>query len=341
MKLPFMRNDSPASIIFGLASVVGLIFTVVYTIVSLYNNEFGVGPNSVIITLAVVNSILGSILYIQSTNHYTLITDKSESTIKGIKYQQSIKDLEAELDNKDEINNEIAFIFHNIHDQLRDKMHALVELYESLLLDGSKVAEYSEVMDVLRITKSYNLYVVNNTKDLFDKLTGSNTSVCIKLINGFADENDPIIATLIRDTRSYRYRRSNESLATLDFLWHENTAFKTILSNSYPNSYYASNDLAKESGYVNINQNWQRFYKSTLVCPIRLGISDECNNNLDESVIGFICVDNMEGGLDESACIDALSSIADSLYLYFTYNEKILNLVQKRNIPEGETSPEG
>lgn len=331
MKIPFLSNDSPASIFFGMSSVVGLIFTVVYTVVSIYKNEFGVGANSVIITLAVVNSILGFALFLQSTNHYSLISDNSGLNLKRVKCQQKINELEFKLKNEKSINNEIAFIFHNIHDQLRDNTHSLIKLYEELLIDTTKNANYAEIIDILRITKLYNLYVANNIKDLFDKLTGSNCSVAIKMINGFVDDNDPIISTLIRDTRSYRLRRANDSLDNTGFLWHENTAFRNIMKCNNPAKYYASDELSNEKGYVNINSNWNKFYNATLVYPIRLGFRQDYQAQLDKSIIGFICVDNVDGNLNNNACIDALAAIAESLYLYFTFNKKILDVIEGRN----------
>jgi len=332
MKLPMLAKDSPASIVFGIASIVGLIFTLIYTSISLYKNDYSVDHVAVILTLAVVNALLGFFLYIQSSNHYSLVADKHESTLDGFKYRQLIKEYRATIADLNSINAEISFIFHNINDQLRDNTYNLMQLHDSLLFDKTKNAEESDVVDVLRITKSFNLYVVDNIKDLFDKLTNSNTSVCIKFLNGFVDDNDPLISTLMRDTRSYRIRKSSEAVFSKNFLWHENSAFKDILSINNSAKYFASDDLANEKGYVNCNANWEDQYNSTIVCPIRYGAVDSGVNGLDMGVIGFICVDNFEGKLDQAVCIDALAAIADSLYLYFIFNNKIFDLVESRSI---------
>ena len=331
MKLTLFRNDSPTSIFFGMSSVVGLLFTVVYTSISLYNQDFNISYFSIIITLALVNSLLAFVLFTQSANHYSMLRDKSDLDINALNDVQKIKILEKQLSKELLLKSEIAFIMHNIHDQLRDRMSELIYLNEALLKDKNRVASNSEILDNLRISKSFNMYIVNNIKDLFDKLTNDNCSVSLKMINGWVDDNDPIISTLIRDSRSYRERYSNDSLSNDPFLWHENTAFKNILSRARSDKFYVSDNLKDESGYVNINSNWKKYYNATLVIPIRLSLGDDSDSELDESIIGFICVDNFCGRLDNSATKDLLASICDSLYLYFTYNMDFMELVKDRN----------
>lgn len=325
MKLSMFKNDSPSSIFYGMSSVIGLVFTAIYTGVSVFHNDFNLSTLAIIITLAVINSLLAFILFQQSVNYYGLVKDKSSSDIVSINKEQNIKNLKYKLLSESKKMDEVSFVIHNIQDQLRNVMSKLVATYETLLTEKEKVTQ-SDILDILRITKSYHLYVVDNIKNMFDSLTGSRCSVCIKIVDGFVDDNDAIISTLIRDTSSYRVRNSNDSLSNKAFLWHENTAFKDILSETNPQKYYASDDLSKENSYVNINSNWKSFYNATLVIPIRLGFHENYGCEVDNSVLGFICIDNMGGKLNNNIAINLLASIADSLYLYFTYLEDIMDL---------------
>ncbi len=152
---------------------------------------------------------------------------------------------------------------------------------------------------------------------MLDIMSGDKCAVCIKILDIDESPKDIImVRTFMRDSSSYRERKSSDK-SIYQYPYYENTAFKTILSRS-PDSYYASDSLCTETTYVNANNKWQKFYNSTLVCPIRMELVDEMETqDTDYSILGFICVDNLKGGLNNRACIQLLASVSDSLYNHF------------------------
>ena len=326
--MKFFSGDSPSSILFGMSSLVGLVFTTVYTTVSLYSSQdLNLGAITVIVTLAIVNAILSFLLYIQSKGYYYFVNKNSNSDIQIVKFERAISDLEKKHRVEKEKINEIGYIYHNILDQVRNKMALTLELYEEILFTG-EAPKAEKAVDMIRINKSLGIYIVNNIKDLFDILTRDNCSVAIKLLEGVENKDDKQVSTFIRDTRSYR-DRNGRSLK--EFLWYENSAFRCILTGEGSTSYFACDDLAGETGYINTNQFWQGYYNATLVAPIRLGNVKSYETKLDDSIIGFICIDNFKGNLNNRTSIELISGLVDSLYLYFYYHDKLISLITDIN----------
>jgi len=325
MKGKLFRSESPAGMIFGIASVLGLVFTIIYTLASIYKGSFDLSAISIIVSLGIVNSLLAVICIILTRDSYSLLGDKSNSDLSLFTTKNKINELTTKLETKNEILKGVAFHMHNILDQLRDRIAELTSFCDALLLDKDYIPEEADIIDVLRITKQFNIYLVNNVKDIFDYLTQDNCSVCIKIID-ISEDDEFIVSTLMRDTRSFRERKANDGLYNEPFPWYENTAFKKILGNNVPDSFYVSDDLKNEQSYVNINCNWKNFYNATLVAPIRLNLSDlNHEEDMDANVIGFLCIDNFKGGFTSKASIEIMASIADSLYQYFNTTAKLLD----------------
>jgi len=181
-----------------------------------------------------------------------------------------------------------------------------------------------------RITKQFNIFLVNNVKDIFDLLTNDDCSVCIKIV-GVNNKEEVTISTLMRDTKSFRKRRSNDGLFNEPFLWYENTAFKNILSNDIADTYFVCDDLSAEQSYVNLNSNWKKSYNATLVAPFRIDVSDSfyeegaCSN-----ITGFLCIDNHKGNFNNEPSIETVASIVDSLYQYFNVSGDLTLLATDR-----------
>ena len=166
------------------------------------------------------------------------------------------------------------------------------------------------------------LYLLDNIKTTYDILSEDECSVCIKMIlvgkneknievKGDNNLRDVYIKTYMRDSFSYRQRNFiDERVPT--FPYHENTAFQVILEERYPDSFFLSNDLGEfEKGYRNYRNDWSEFYNSCMVVPIRIQI-----RNGGYIVIGFICIDNVEGGFDSTGK-DLLAAIGDHLFHIF------------------------
>jgi len=330
MEGKLFRKESPSGMLFGIASVLGLVFTIVYTLVSVYAGNFNLSAISIIITLGIVNGILATICIVLSRDGYNLIGESLSSKFSLVEVERNVEQLTNQLDRERQKLKGVAFHLHNIHDQLRDRIIELNTFYQVLLSDSSYIPEKSDVIDILRITKQFNMYLVNNIKDIFDFLTDDSCSVCIKII-GINDKSEVIVSTLMRDTKSFRERKSKDGLFNEPFLWYENTAFKLILSNDTADSYYVSDNLSKEQSYTNLNNNWRRFYNATLVAPLRINLNDsKFGEDQFLNVIGFVCIDNKKGNFDTRASIEVMASIADSLYQYFNLTGELTDLATTR-----------
>lgn len=330
MKFNMFRYEKPSSMLFGLASVMGLIFTTVYTLFSIKSGNFDLSATSIIVSLGIVNGLLAVICVILSRDGNGLLEGALSSHISNMEMKSQIGDLTSNLKKEGAKFEEVSFHLHNIHDQLRDRIVELDSFHNALLIDTEYVPEESDVIDILRISKQFYIYLANNIKDIFDLITGDICSVCIKII-GSNEKDEVVISTLMRDTRSFRERKSKDSLFNEPFLWYENTAFKLILSNDTADTYYASDNLNLEQSYINANNNWANFYNATLVAPIRINLDDSrYEKDLYSNVIGFVCVDNQIGRFNNRASIETMASIVDSLYQYFNLAANATKLATDR-----------
>lgn len=173
----------------------------------------------------------------------------------------------------------------------------------------------------------------NNTKSIFDRLTEADCSVCIKqyyepnfdpaLLASMSDFNGPAkryVRTYRRDRLSSDNRRGGNQ--QVFYSVGDNTAFERILAPQAMNNYFISNDLrAMGDGYRNGNPSWKQFYNATVVVPIKAtNLSMEpavlneqsadryaptpiSDKDIEERIVGFLCVDSKEGRFDELASI--------------------------------------
>lgn len=285
--------------IFGLSSLLALVIT----IVSIFYSYGNPGENiASIVTLTVANISLIILIIYLVRKHYML-------AIKQLSLQPEINNLtkDLELATKDLDNTaEISDILHSINDQLRNRM------FELLTVD---IAEAKDISGYQRKNEMFYLFLLDNIKNIFDILTKDNCSVSLKIIDQ-NDKGEIIVRTFMRDSSSYRERKNSDK-TMYSYPYYENTAFKDILSDNYNISYYVSDDLSSESTYLNINQNWKEYYNATLVCPIRVEVNTSPDGDLEYSIPGFICIDNMDGNLHNPRCINLLASLADILFIHW------------------------
>ena len=309
--------------VFGLSSLIGLVFTVVVTMVTIQDGNFTNSSMSVIAALAVVNFLLCILLASQTRRLSFLHLVKS----KRLSNQNKLK---KNLDRKSNIINEICETTHNINDQMRDRIFELFDNYSREVNGGSDIA--SSNPDVLlqnfrRTNEMFHLFLIDNVRNVFESITGDKCSTCIKILVLDDYSEDILVRTYIRDSNSYRARKGSDD-KIFEYAYYENTAFKTILSSDNNESYYACDDLSSESTYINLNDKWRSIYNATLVAPIRMKLGSPAT---DYSVIGFICVDNKKGGFDNEACINLLASVADSLYSHLVLLNSLVDKLEERS----------
>lgn len=307
----------------NVSSFIGLIFTVVVTMVSIQDGGFTNSSMGVIAALAIVNVMLCILLASQSRRVSFLNLIKS----KRLSSQNRLKKV---IEDKSLIINDICETTHNINDQMRDRIFELFDNYSRELNEADPQEKSNP--DVLlqnfrRTNEMFHLFLIDNVRNAFESITGDKCSTCIKILALDDYSEDILVRTYIRDSNSYRARKGSDD-EIFEYAYYENTAFKTILSSGNNASYYACDDLSSESTYINLNDGWKSIYNATLVAPIRMKLGSPAT---EYSVIGFICVDNKGGGLNNEACINLLASIADSLYSHFVLLNGLLGKLEERS----------
>jgi ABC-type multidrug transport system fused ATPase/permease subunit len=296
--------------IIGYSSLAGFVITFVYTCFAIYNQQWEVEFVTVVITLAIVNFLL-VLTAIYSIRRYDKLLQehsRADSVIKKLdrKIQKLSEDVVAEIE-KEGI---IATVFHNFCHEYRKVVSEITEdLTEK---------DYTSLEDRKSSFQRFLDYMVSNIKQTFDMITGDACSVCIKLLEQ-NKEGAWMVKTFIRDHISYR-ERSNTDTFLPEYNFQANTAFKNILDEYCPESFYMRNDLKSEyknGHYNNANKNWDKFYNACLVVPIRR-IIDKQNS----TIVGFLCVDNQKGGFEDKIGLNTLASFGDLCYhLFISFNE--------------------
>ncbi len=296
MKNSGLRNLEP---LVGYASLIGSIFTILFVSYAVYKSDWQINFITVSIALSIV------IVLVVMTNMFLLRRyDKlhqqySNSSSAISRLQEKIKD---EVSAK----TKIAQIVHNFSHEYRNVIN---EIHSDLI-----VKDYSHFESRKTSFRMFITYMLSNIKEIFDILTFDEVSVCIKIL--YKEKEEFLVKTFMRDNISYRERSNTENLLS-QYPYYENTAFKNIMDPHCPDSYYLCNDLSNDNVYHNINNNWNKYYNACLVVPIRLLVSKQESN-----VIGFICVDNVDGNFDDKIAVDILGSFGDNCFhLFNLFNE--------------------
>ncbi|HAH09858.1 MAG TPA: hypothetical protein DCL54_11375 [Alphaproteobacteria bacterium] len=233
---------------------------------------------------------------------------------------------------KDIRNNEkdIASIFHNICHEARNQIFFNTLSAESVIEEAH--IDKGKFHDKLRSFLMFNIYFLDNTKFLFETLTGESCSVCLKFLDvpdsapsGRAELNEGTlrelrVRTFMRDSSSVRARRETD-LRIDSIPARGNTAFDTILNGESQDNFYLCNDLVSDKRYINANMRWKEFYNATLVVPVRI----ERENGY--TVIGFLCIDSKIARFDQERCLEMASAIADLYYTIVHSFVKFLEMV--------------
>ncbi len=315
-----MKND-----VYGVASILSLVITMTLAALSWVYGNYEMPGKIVIVFLGATNCSLCFLCF-------GLIkrSDKTsqESSVLRPKLEEKARQLKESKDKTILLNEDFGKVsdkIHNIQDQLRNTIFDLVDVHNKC--QSQEERKNFNTSKYEGENRLFYLFLINNVKTIFDILSDSECSVCIKILEQQQSSTDLSVKTLLRDSGSYRERDSSNTVIR-NYSYEENTAFKNIMSYDIPQNYYVSDNLLSERVYENINENWNDYYNATLVCPIRLKLEEgEDNSSNIYTVIGFICIDNKKGGFDNRICIQLLASIADSIFNHFYLYHKVMELV--------------
>lgn len=320
--------------VFGISSLIGLIIGIV-PIAFLYFN--GTSPELEalkipFISMALSVSILSLSLVI--TNLYYGFKVNRLVTIPVEHYK-----IEEKLNSFIKINTAQSKLIHNVLHHLRYIIYSFRELNYMVTKKKLKVDEIIATNTFNSLTQ-FLITLADNIKIYCDKVTQDDCSITIKLIKKI--DNDILIKTFIRDSSSYRERKESDFIDAKHpkiYYATDNTAFNTICSPDFKDTKFISNNLKSlfdEGKYTNSNPKWNNYYNACAVIPISLVPNKEKPH--ERVILGFLCIDNFKGKLDDKFFIDSISGISDILFiLFFELDETVLHC-QKSGVKHEQIS---
>lgn len=237
----------------------------------------------------------------------------------------------------------------NYYNFLREFRNAYFEILKGY--KENKMADSNSRIGILtKDTKMFLESALDNLCELMEKNTGRKICASIKLIENMGidtniDKNTATIVTFCRSKNSDSDRTANDNKEQAGVLIKNNTDFYEMLDDNTNNSnvFYQSDlmqydlDLKKvNKAYHNTTNNWSKYYKGTIVVPIRVARRRLHYLSLDEGydIIGFLCVDSLatdafRNNVDKNNNIRIVKSFAAELYIilnkYRFYLTKISN----------------
>lgn len=220
----------------------------------------------------------------------------------------------------------------------RDKINMLERDYKNHELTVRLLTEI--VTDFMQNT-------INSLAETFSVMTCEKVCGCIKVIKGFdsfeeIEYKDAEVITYVRSGNTVEERKGRETGVKIS----ENTDFREIVSDDRltNNSFFYIENLLeyaaalKERGkhYDNTTKNWEKYYRSTIVVPIRID-SDLLFYKKTEGydILGFLCVDSMSDGIftDEmkECYVDVIKTYAAIMYIMFSKYQFYLKAVTAKN----------
>lgn len=189
--------------------------------------------------------------------------------------------------------------------------------------------EYKEISALINLRK------INTIDDLGDRfknlctkieiifkiILDSEISACVKRIETDSimnrDVNSWEVKTLARGQINDGDRYENDAKAVLI---KDNTDFRRITIDG--DNFFSAPDLLALHKYNNTTKNFEEYYRSAIVVPIRINrdltnIKPTNNTNFDYHILGFLCIDSVDTFNESeefSLATHFLKSFADSLY---------------------------
>lgn len=164
--------------------------------------------------------------------------------------------------------------------------------------------------------RKYTINYLNVVRGIFESLTGESCSCCIKLLgwNGDEAEGVPIVKTMMRDSRSYRRRKYIDRNRGA-YPVRSSVAFNHIINDPEFDHCFHSDDLSGVVNYSRSNPDWEKHYNATIVSRIGSRIYSINDCGVDHlsgyDLVGFLCIDNMSGGLSNRHAVHIMRLAAE------------------------------
>lgn len=262
----------------------------------------------------------------------------SVSFVKLLKYAKLVRKLKKSF----------SYNYYNAAHDLRNTYFNILKKHKT-----EKVGEvHTRIENLTNETKSFLENSLDYLCQILEELTGKEIHGCIKLIENNNNKahrinlNNATVRTFCRSKNSQPERNSNDQINKKSVRILENTDFYDILDtgNSTSNSYFYQSNLIEyskrlyESGkrYKNSTLNWEKYYRSTIVAPIRVANEHLFFNRWKSgyNVVGFLCVDSMSleafrnTEFDKKTCSYVVKSFAAEMYIVLNMYGYYLGLME-------------
>lgn len=235
----------------------------------------------------------------------------------------------------------------NIHEAEKNTYYDLLKHHK--LCNGSDNVELltEKMCSFLQTT-------VDSVCDVLQKYTGKDISGCVKLIESEDPNNiaityeNAIVRTVCRSDSSKAARKENLYNRPQKII--DNTDFYSILCDTSNSNkgYFYQRDLVEYDkqlkavnngmGYRNTTLNWENYYRSTVVVPVKIDGSklffSPNQTTQGYHVIAFLCFDSMSTDVftdtRESYIVNLVSGAADAAYLILNQYSYYLNKIAQR-----------
>lgn len=184
----------------------------------------------------------------------------------------------------------------------------------------------------------YQKYIGNVLDDLCEVLnsfTEKKICACVKLFTYTEDEeiidkNYSKLVTFCRSRNSSTNRNNYVSRNKKEIFLKDNTDFRDIVDDEKEKDYFYEADLKKYDEelkkigekYRNTNDNWEQYYRGTIVVPIQIEFKRLYHQKKNDSyhLIGFVCVDSLDTDAfkeeQEKYNVDIVKAYADLIYVF-------------------------
>lgn len=190
--------------------------------------------------------------------------------------------------------------YYNLHHDFRNTINSIEKHHKS----HSQNQAESISIEVIRFTQD----LLDNLAVVFTQLTGETVCACVKIMDytdsNTLDYNSASVKTFLRSKNTDKNRRSYHEAHPKPVKLCKNTDFMEVVSQDRLNPsscFYQGNLPAYDAELKKINREYEnttykyaRFYKGTIVAPIRIANQYIFYTDKEEgyNTIGFLCVDS-------------------------------------------------
>ena len=199
---------------------------------------------------------------------------------------------------------DVAEHFRQINSLYRDKLFALFHFTNPL----------TRREELIETEKSTVRAVCQKIAKIYSNIAAKDCLVTVKLLT--QEGNDTYVTTYARSEDDSE--RDKADPKKFDVGHNQNTAFDMAARDDTTGSIpcFHSANLLKHKNYNNQRPNWQRFYKSAIVVPIRCPAGTQGRKRED---LGFLCVDSKsKNRLNGDHHVVMLASLADQMYNFMS-----------------------